>query len=623
MSLPNQVIESFNNASGVALSRGMIVRAVAGVRQTALAQANTLANLAPILGVANNATGIGGLYNAVTAGTVEGLLEIGLSPVAGQPVYVSASVAGRGTTVASALPVQIGTITDATKYATTGRVTISLLFSGLAVPISAEWSLSTYRVYAVNYDTGSDSALGYGEGPDETTAAQAAALVPLKTFEELCKRIPPIGQGRKVGIIAIPRVGVDKKFYAKDGITVDSMCLDSIGYSVPNAFASNGVRDANDKVDIGMISAVTGPNGDGSFTVASVAAHVITPVSAAAITQASSRGYFIRWKGNVTVALRTQGSTIGDVTDGVSFEAEALPTAPVAGDEFFIERPGVILQTIKLFNRQLESLTPTGGVRGWQVGGFELLVTQAQGGIIWDQGMTFVGMNFTGANTTLEVTGGSTTNQTYADMAGATINTRKGMRFAGPLNIIFWEGTTRQAFVLFVCLSTCSVFNLASSQGMFSGSLFVGLLGVFGNTGSKWYSAGVNNSPNFGATSTALFSKLKTIAGLQIEGVDLRIENATLNNAVGSSLVVKGNCDVSLKTVDGAAAAGFFGLDVSAGEMVRLWNAGGNTLTGTGGDVKFTGGATRTWAQIAAAHFEDVNFNIATGPGGNSAPVYV
>jgi hypothetical protein len=50
------------------------------------------------------------------------LLESGLTPVAGQTLYISASVAGRATNVAPAVTVPIGSVVDASPYAANGWV---------------------------------------------------------------------------------------------------------------------------------------------------------------------------------------------------------------------------------------------------------------------------------------------------------------------------------------------------------------------------------------------------------------------------------------------------------------------------------------------------------------------
>jgi hypothetical protein len=64
----------------------------------------------------------GGPVDACMSGTLPVLLEVGLTPVAGQSLYVSGTVAGRATNVAPDTAFQIGSIKNASAYARTGTV---------------------------------------------------------------------------------------------------------------------------------------------------------------------------------------------------------------------------------------------------------------------------------------------------------------------------------------------------------------------------------------------------------------------------------------------------------------------------------------------------------------------
>lgn len=90
--------------------------------------------LAGFIGVNGSGTvGPGGVANIFTTGaSVDVLLESGLTPSAGDTVYVSASVAGRGTNISPNTSVIVGTIEDVNAYVRTGLVTVALTIGASA-----------------------------------------------------------------------------------------------------------------------------------------------------------------------------------------------------------------------------------------------------------------------------------------------------------------------------------------------------------------------------------------------------------------------------------------------------------------------------------------------------------
>lgn len=124
MSIVDTLVTSGRN-SGATVEDGAIIR-VSGNGQLAPALADAPSNVAGVVGVASLATQAisGGRVQYVSDGKTEVLLETGLSPTAGQSVYVSDTQPGRGRLSATGVSqLVIGVITDASKYATTGKVT--------------------------------------------------------------------------------------------------------------------------------------------------------------------------------------------------------------------------------------------------------------------------------------------------------------------------------------------------------------------------------------------------------------------------------------------------------------------------------------------------------------------
>lgn len=112
------------NDDVAALTRGMVIR-ISDDSAAVRAQADVLANLAGLYGVVGSGVvNVGGqAVTAISNAAAElVLLETGLTPVAGETLYVSATVPGRATNVAPGNVAAIGTIVDARDYARTSMV---------------------------------------------------------------------------------------------------------------------------------------------------------------------------------------------------------------------------------------------------------------------------------------------------------------------------------------------------------------------------------------------------------------------------------------------------------------------------------------------------------------------
>ena len=116
------------NGDSVPLVYGMITRLV-GDNTITRAQADSTAHLQGLYGVVLSgsiAPGSPSTVLATNAAKSKVLLETGLTPSAGQTVYVSSAVAGRGTIAAPANAIAIGVIEDASSYTRDGRVYVGI-----------------------------------------------------------------------------------------------------------------------------------------------------------------------------------------------------------------------------------------------------------------------------------------------------------------------------------------------------------------------------------------------------------------------------------------------------------------------------------------------------------------
>lgn len=122
------------NGDSVNLTRGMIVR-ISATNAVLRAQADSTAHLAGMYGIVlSGSVAPGGPVNAAPSATrCPVLLETGLTPVAGQALYVSASVPGRCTNVAPVgIPFPIGFIENAASYTNDSFVFASVMVSAVA-----------------------------------------------------------------------------------------------------------------------------------------------------------------------------------------------------------------------------------------------------------------------------------------------------------------------------------------------------------------------------------------------------------------------------------------------------------------------------------------------------------
>lgn len=120
-------------------------------------QANAAANLLGYMGVARSGViNPTGSIDVCVNGVEEILLAAGLTPVAGETLYVSATVAGRATNIAPAIAFPIGVIKNAAEYATTGRVKAILNRTGASAPepFSADYQ------FTINFPSSLEGLVG-------------------------------------------------------------------------------------------------------------------------------------------------------------------------------------------------------------------------------------------------------------------------------------------------------------------------------------------------------------------------------------------------------------------------------------------------------------------------------
>jgi hypothetical protein len=326
-----------------ALAENLIVRVSAdGIVD--LASAAGAPTLRGLIGVTLNAVGGVGPVQVTVAGQATILLEVGLTPLAGDTIYVSSTLPGRGINVPPANAVAVATVEDASRYAIDGTVLVNVApvtsaSSGSATV--ADWPTDVVRYYAVDYDGGDDSNIGYSDA-DMLTAGTVA----LKTVERFRDILPGLAAGQSFVLGIKPRAG--GATYRNPADDADAkLALEFAGY---NRIIIRGTadfsNDATDKSVVGAKIAAAGPNGDSSWTVAAGATASSFTIAAGALpTERSISNKRIRW---LTGALAGFSYTIWSSTATAIVPTLNFFAIPAPGDTFVIEDPGVALGAFQI-----------------------------------------------------------------------------------------------------------------------------------------------------------------------------------------------------------------------------------------------------------------------------------
>lgn len=351
---------TFRNVDSVPLSRGMVVRQSAAANNSIVrAQADSTPHLQGLVGVVESGIiGINGQANVATASASQiVLLETGLTPARGDTLYVSASVAGRGTNVAPSTAVSLGVIVDTSTYSQNNTVTAVLPLvgatAGSSTPSSfvADWSITGARVFALDGTNGSDTNLGYADSADTTQAnvaiaTIAAGLVAKRTLAGLMAVLPPVG-ARRTALVVI-----------RAGTYVENLgLLDSAkGYlllavrGTETSTTAGATAFSGTTADLIFCGAATGTgmNASGYNPTSSTTSDTITLAQVGggspSFAAEPAKPLFLRWRWDAntpTVALRNTVSSIVEIPSATSVRLAAA-VAFTTGDTGYIEQPGAI-----------------------------------------------------------------------------------------------------------------------------------------------------------------------------------------------------------------------------------------------------------------------------------------
>lgn len=207
----------------------------------------------------------------------------------------------------------------------------------------ANWDITLVRYYFIDYDGGSDANTGYLDAAAGTvfTGAQLTNRA-FKTWQHFFTLFPRVGAGRRVVILWKNRAA-GATYLKIDGVTEDVVDFTGVsGYAYRLTRGSTDLTNSTtDRFRAGFITALAGPNVDGSFSMAAGATTSSFPIAAGTLTaEPGIIGWRVRFVGNVTPAILGNCVNILANTSTVITPGVSLGSAPGVGEQFFIEMPG-------------------------------------------------------------------------------------------------------------------------------------------------------------------------------------------------------------------------------------------------------------------------------------------
>lgn len=491
----------------------------------------------------------------------------------------------------------------------------------------AGWSMTQVRYFLLDYDGGSDSNDGYIDAAAGSTLSPAG--IALKTIERLHQIFPRFGNGR-MAVVLVKLRAAGATYRNQADTADDEFNFNGVtGYSYLLVRGSTDLsNDATDRLTLGAMVATAGPNGDSSFTASAGTVNTVTIAAGSFGATDANSGFRVRFKGNVTAALANVSRSIQQNTGTVVTLGRDLAVAPVVGDEFFIERPGVRVARFlhggsgarvllgSTYNEDMTNVagiamtaTTTSGVFQIAVGGgyriaFCDLVTSS----------TSIGFN------TVTPLGRLTVTFTYLDETGA-IRSVGGMRCAMHATL-----TAEQLFVgAFAGLP-------ATGRDSFTG---IDTMDV-GSFGSYWVSAPqcFRGQTMEGPNSTTATSRFGTVSSLdrrtlirgsagalefrQWSGQVSSVEFASSTSGAGCLRVQGTGSNVVIDDIVGTSGNTDVGFQLGAecsGCIIVLGRRVVNSVAGTAGEIRLNNNILTTHAAFTITNLVDDAGNNIIGTG--------
>lgn len=521
-----------------------------------------------------------------------------------------------------------------------------VLTTGVSATMMADWDLALCRYFLLDGTNGNDENVGYIDAVAGSTLDPTGK--PKKTFAGLMAIVPRQGAGRTAAILLVNTnytSGTTYGIFDFSGIT---------GYRyLRKSGSSDGTNTTVDRIMAGAMIAAAGPNTDGSWTCAGGGTttdfSVVAGTLPAEISSGGITGWRIRFTGNVNTALLNRTAFIRRNTSTALQPGTNLASAPLVGDTFFIEKPGVktpsyiecgggvaVSQYFASFTSPLVGTVSSGiDITGTTVNDCQL-------GNPYTCQYAF--MAASGATANLVVVnqgneaGSIEISSSYRDEAGVSDNVGMGFRFDGcgrlKCNSVSWinyaiNRTTNP-------LVNAS-FHVEVSSGNFSVGVIRGLrltsgIGSFRSSG--FAVVGVSGSTN-NRRPRILDGGLRVRGHVQIWGITHEGTGAIPAIGVGNTgSSTNGSSTANwIKIDDFIDEPGFvsktsdFALDVSLSSMggvIACGTIAANTASGTAGEIKIAGlpvTGLANWSTLDLTNVPDSNGTNLIGTAGVRIPV--
>jgi hypothetical protein len=616
------------NGDTVALTRGMVVRIVAN-KSVVRAQADSTPHLQGLCGIVNaGSVAPGGPSTPIVceAFAQSVLLEVGLTPIAGQTLYVSAAVAGRATNVQPTNAVAIGTIEDASTYTLNGTVFATVAipaaiegaggdfpgYGGAPPPIAmgnaasggvamtaarsdqvnaqflmADWPMTTIRTFLYDPVNGNDTNPGYSDIAGPYNPATQAKL----TLNGIQSVLPRHFAGRTFRLIiastTFANAELDQLLSGATGVGSGSV----VRGTSTNATASSVAfqDDTADRTFVGATTATScnagGYNPTGGATTTVVPCQLNGGGAAGFGAEPASP---LMWRlrfdnGTTTATLRNVCRCVIQVAGGNTLTLDsALPATPATNDIFYLEMGGVSYPSIRVGGVSIET-TPNSSTAGLQFVGIRT-AGAANYYDVWGT-WSFCG----GGATVIRATYNTTASTYFEPVAVTTLTVGGGYRADGGFAIIN-NLNCPLSNVLTTSVLTIQCFG----QGQIDGVAAAGTM----------YSAAVMNLINLGNIRPFRVLGPQVLAGIEIlaayfgyaDGGGLNI-NITGSGAKPAIYLRRSGAQVVLtSTVTGSTGNTDVGLDISQAIGATIYLPSQPTVTGTLGDIRLGGGTIISWA---------------------------
>ncbi|MBX4215367.1 hypothetical protein KW797_00230 [Candidatus Parcubacteria bacterium] len=635
------------NKTGSTISPGTVLRSNGTNPQVVLAKADTAANaMGPFCVALTTAANNANVYANCSGGTPYTTFDS--TATVGSPVYLSATTAGTLTNTAPPCSGsnQVVRFPPAAATNTTfGYVPWS--YQTIAAPAGcsdlasslAIWDTTLVRYFLLDYDGGNDSNLCYVDAAAGSTIAPAGKAC--KTIEHLMQVFPRYGNGRLAVWLIKPRA-IGATYKRIDGTTDDWIDLAGVGgYAFFLVRGSTDLTNSvHDRLALGAILVVNGPNGDSSYTVTTGATTSVFTIAAGSFGATDALvGYRLRFDASTTTStIRDTSCLINANTSTTVTCGSNVATAPVNGDTLFIEEPGVRVAAFREVSQ----------------GSF-----LSQSGILKSQsGRGTAGISGTGASGTLSL--GSSSGETrysFMSTTGATSVNALFADAAAPVRIISSyideTGTARAVgtgirhtggcFVLSTSLVQVaqSAFMTTSNQVSFGGSASqIGAGGsYFGGGNVLVINSGTSGESGFSLFGTSSASDRRTrflgngSSTVRFQG-STNVFSVDCSNAGATPCFTPGGTSttatatarpqiVAFDDVVGSTGNTDVCIDIATSTNVRLLlgRTTVNTCTGTAGDIRIAGPVIAAHTDFALTGFVDASNNTLIGSAGLLGPV--